>query len=235
MSITKNLAKTLQEKFGFKDDDLKTPAHDAIMLWLDANLEKIVSIYLKRYWNTEEIRKIEEKLKELEKNKENILINGKNLDDIKNIENKIEKLKTYISIGQPPEKSIKIVKKIWERPIKAHNDFVIGFIDMEVICYIPELFCYSEYDFPKLAIDHIEYSLMLEVKTTIKSIGEVIRQIHLYKNYFRNYHNKMYEFIIVSPDDRYVDLLKSQDIGFVKCDCELPKAEIPSQGDLFGA
>ena len=277
MSIAKNRAKTLQEKFGFKDDDLKTPAHDAIMLWLDVNIEKIVSKYFNISWTDDEIKKVEEsareevlKIKEkLERNKEdierrieshnehceknkhlnslseyiynsNVSTHNKYLDDLKNIEKKIGKLKTYKSLGQPPEKlSIKIVKKTWERPIKSHNDYVIGFIDMEVICHIPELFCYPKDDYPKYVIDHIEYSLMLEVKTSIKSIGEVIRQIQLYKNYFKNdYCNgryRKYEFIIVSPDDRYVDLLKSQNIGFVKCECELPKAEIPSQSDLFGA
>lgn len=57
MSIAKNRAKTLQEKFGFKDDDLKTPAHDAMMLWLDANIEQIVSEIFKRSWTAEEILK----------------------------------------------------------------------------------------------------------------------------------------------------------------------------------
>lgn len=81
--------------------------------------------------------------------------------------------------------------------------------------------------------NYIEYSLMFEVKTSIKSIGEVIRQIQLYKTYFQIYTNRIYEFIIVSPDDRYIDILKSQGIGFLKCTCDLPKAL--SQGDLFGA
>ena len=33
--MTKPHAKTLQERMGFTDGDLKTPGHDAIMLWLD--------------------------------------------------------------------------------------------------------------------------------------------------------------------------------------------------------
>jgi len=32
---------TLQEKFGFMDSDLKTPQHDAIMTWLDGEVENI--------------------------------------------------------------------------------------------------------------------------------------------------------------------------------------------------
>jgi hypothetical protein len=74
MSIAKNRAKTLQEKFGFKDDDLKTPAHDAIMLWLDINIEQIALKRFKTYWTDDEIQKVEEsarekvsKIKELQK------------------------------------------------------------------------------------------------------------------------------------------------------------------------
>ena len=153
------------------------------------------------------------------------------LDELKNIEHEIEELESWKNLGQLPDKSITTKRKTWERPIKSHNEFVIGFIDMEVVCDVPEYLDYSG-DFPVWKIRHIEYSLMFEVKTSIKSIGEVVRQIQLYKNYRNRYKDK---FIIVSPDDRYVDLLKSQNIGFVKCDCELPKAEIPSQSDLFGA
>lgn len=32
-------AKTMQERFGFSDPDLKTPEHDAIMMWLDGEME----------------------------------------------------------------------------------------------------------------------------------------------------------------------------------------------------
>ena len=31
-------AKTLQERFGFSDPDLKRPEHDEIMVWLDRNI-----------------------------------------------------------------------------------------------------------------------------------------------------------------------------------------------------
>ena len=36
-------AKTLQERFGFLDEDLKTPAHDALMLWIDEYIPEILA------------------------------------------------------------------------------------------------------------------------------------------------------------------------------------------------
>ena len=36
-------ATTLQKKFGFMDTDLVKPDHDAIMMWLDANMEAVLN------------------------------------------------------------------------------------------------------------------------------------------------------------------------------------------------
>ena len=33
---------TLQQKLGFLDDDLKTPEHDAMIMWIDANVTSIL-------------------------------------------------------------------------------------------------------------------------------------------------------------------------------------------------
>jgi hypothetical protein len=35
--------KTLQQRFGFVDEDLKTPAHDALMFWIDENAPEILA------------------------------------------------------------------------------------------------------------------------------------------------------------------------------------------------
>lgn len=36
-------AKPLQERFGFLDEDLKTPGHDALMLWIDEYMPEILA------------------------------------------------------------------------------------------------------------------------------------------------------------------------------------------------
>ena len=40
-------AKTLQERFGFLDEDLKTPSHDALMSWIDEYIAEILTDVLK--------------------------------------------------------------------------------------------------------------------------------------------------------------------------------------------
>lgn len=39
--------KTIQAKFGFQDPDLKKPAHDDIIKWLDGNIEEILMVLFK--------------------------------------------------------------------------------------------------------------------------------------------------------------------------------------------
>lgn len=48
-------AKTMIEKAGFRDDDLKTPEHDSIMLWLDQNIYEVVNNAFPSVWTETEI------------------------------------------------------------------------------------------------------------------------------------------------------------------------------------
>ena len=51
-----------------------------------------------------------------------------------------------------------------------------------------------------------------EAKPTIRSLGELIRQINLY----RTYDKELAYFYVVSPDDRHAETLAAQRIGFIK-------------------
>ncbi len=138
----------------------------------------------------------------------------------------MEKLESWGNLGLLPQKLVTVIEKVWERPIiQGRNDYLVGFIDMKVICNVPELGYSGNYS-PKWDVYDHRHSLFFEAKTSIKSIGEVIRQIQTYKTYC-----KQGKYIIVSPDDRYAELLKEQNIGFLKCACELPKAK--GQLDFF--
>lgn len=134
-------AQTILSKFGFQDDELKTPKHDEIMLWLDQNIEILLIHYL--------------------------------------------------------EEIVTIKNKVWEYPLTTdYNNFIVGFIDMLVRIE-----------------EHSQQYFCLEVKPTILSLGELIRQIQTYKVHIKN---PTTQFIVVSPDDRFVSTLKSQNIGFIK-------------------
>jgi hypothetical protein len=142
----KTRATTIQQKFGFRDDDLRTPKHDEIMLWLNGNIKNV--------------------------------------------------------IGQVTGKHPKIMEKIWEYPLSSgrDNQYVIGFIDMLVRfdeCITKDTTAPGEW-------------ICFEVKTSIPSLGELIRQVNFYQKYLRS--NPL--FVIVSPDNRFATALRSQGIEF---------------------
>lgn len=59
--MAKPKAKSLQEKLGFFDDDLKNPDHDSILKWLDKNTDLVIdSIYNFREWNPSKIQEIKD-------------------------------------------------------------------------------------------------------------------------------------------------------------------------------
>lgn len=69
------------------------------------------------------------------------------------------------------------------------KSYVVGFVD---------LFC-------------CHFNFGIEVKSEIPSVGDLIRQIHFYKQY-----QCTTKWIVVSPDDRYSRLLNDQGILFFK-------------------
>jgi hypothetical protein len=96
----------------------------------------------------------------------------------------------------------------WERPItKGDGKYktIVGYMDM--LCTVRKKSSPDDEEYRYL-LDHICF----EVKSKITSIGEVIRQINQYKTFL-----PPVRFVIVSPDDRYSDILTNQGIYFVKC------------------
>ena len=62
-------AKTLQQKLGFFDEDLKSPVHDDILKWLDKNILTIIHhFYRVKDWNEDGIKQLENIANEAVKN-----------------------------------------------------------------------------------------------------------------------------------------------------------------------
>jgi hypothetical protein len=233
-SKTKNYLQTQL----FPDEDLKLPIHDEIMFWLDDNLNNIIEelmpknlSYLiddldKKNFNEEISEAIDffrmSKSKEAEKN---IL--------------KLENLKIY-DANFDRKLPITIKSKIWEFPINEviknynySNKKAIGFVDMMVSFDFPSYpilvgidkknvsynWDYNKkYEYQLKDEIYVDFKkanekLYFEVKTKIDSVGTLIRQI----NYYRNSVDDG-KFVVVSEDDRFVDLLKEQNILFFKYD-----------------
>ena len=194
-------AKTLQERFGFKDPELSTPRHDQIMLWLDEQAEDVAATFTGRVWP--------EKM-------------------ITCFRTEAEKVmgKLWEGLGNPPDRpSPTVTSKVWEYPIKNGN-YLIGFVDMALFLRCPQLDVIgierSEHreprrvhgDTPRWGVApgraSAQPSLLLEVKPEIRSVGEVVRQIRMYQAYQDSL------FVVVCPDDRFREVLRGQGIGFVK-------------------
>lgn len=98
-----------------------------------------------------------------------------------------------------------IISNQWEFEIiqnTTYNKSIIGFVDLRV-----QYFRKS---------DNREYhaqTVFFEIKTSIPSIGELIRQLNFYKTYLGNY-----RFVVVSADDSCADILTEQGYYFYKYD-----------------
>lgn len=130
-------AKTLIERFGFRDDDRKKPKHDEIQIWVYRNFQHIIRT----------------------------LFPSLDLNEVGPLQLELE------------------------RAVATDRNFVVGFIDV----YCRRL------------------ALAVEVKTEIKCIGELVRQIQFYRNYLGGV-----RWIVVSPDDRSSGILREQGIEFYR-------------------
>lgn len=116
----------------------------------------------------------------------------------------------------PTKKIVRVESKRWEHPIVTSKEFTIGFIDMLLKYQRAEITEWHS-DYPRKyggVIQWEDYDLYFEVKSSIPSAGELIRQIRMYQTYVES------PFVVVSPDDRFVHILTNQGIRFVKYEPE---------------
>jgi hypothetical protein len=198
---------TLQAKFGFQDGDLKTPKHDEIMIWLADNILEICMRILgvqsgTGEWPSAEIDKTQAEILALEK------------DGYRREGGDSTEIPKYPGTFR--------VSVVWEKPIMS-DKYTVGFVDLQALCrhkphlsinkgggYWDKTYSYSRYW-------EQETTINFEVKSSIPSLGELIRQISFYKQYSES----GTRFVVVSPDTRWQRQLESQGIGFVNSDAPL--------------
>ena len=95
------------------------------------------------------------------------------------------------------------------------NDYIVGFVDMAVTFQLPRLNLNIELEEngwnSKWNIGYAtDNRINFEVKTEIPSLGELIRQLNMYKSYGAK------NIFVVAPDDSHKELLQEQGIGFIK-------------------
>jgi hypothetical protein len=82
----------------------------------------------------------------------------------------------------------------------------------------------------------VDHQVCFEVKTTISSLGELLRQLGQYREYLKRRDKPEYPLFVVSPDARFADKIREQGYGFV----QYPREIMPTNGQakddgwLFG-
>lgn len=239
MMAEKNRAQTLQQRFGFQDNELVTPAHDELMCELDGQLTNIAQqVWPCGRWagNTADYDALARRsweMKRVEVTSSVTCYRGQVEDNpgdaygyyqrnLADAVARLERLEAWQGLGPAPApKPARVTVKRWELPI-MNKQFMVGFVDLyamvvtdgrlEVTQYDKNTSGYFNWDSGSLPgwdveIDH--HLCYFEVKPAIRSVGEVLRQIAMYREYADG------NYFVVSPDARWRDVMVGQGVGFV--------------------
>lgn len=187
-----NNSNTLLSKLGFEDDDFKNPKHDDIVLWATKYAQTIIDLTV------------------------NVNIREKYKDEYEAVYEWDKHLLRHLT-GNPPIGQRKIIginlfNCVWEHPIKAKNNYIVGFADLHYKSKL--IYEMTNFDTGRkkeeTTVFDTYFDVFFEIKTSIRSAGELIRQIRTYQTYTQGY------WIVVSPDNKYEQLLTEQGIYFYK-------------------
>jgi len=159
------------------------------------------------------------------------------LDELNKIKEELNNLGDCLQLNELPlRREVKIIRKIWEFPVSSMpssgynaSKNIIGFIDFMIRFSFTDL-TVSGIEFYNRKItgkiewketDHeIDYrsgeknsnekQVYFEAKTAIPSLGELFRQMRMYKEFIQG------QFIIVCPDDSEKSLIIDQGFKFIK-------------------
>jgi hypothetical protein len=197
-------AKTLQERFGFVDNDLTSATHDALMLWLSEPINN-TNVSRAAYAAYGVFAKRDEKHPRT--------IEGEKKAAISFMPSYSRKSPEVADVPDPPrpldEVRFKQQQLLWEKPIMSRS-YTVGFVDLFVDLVIERIELGWQDDHWQWYPSSFHALFCFEVKTRIPSLGELVRQVRLYQTYLQNT-----KFIVVSPDDRFQSALEAQGIGFV--------------------
>jgi len=215
-------ANTLIERFGFKDTDLTTPEHDKILLWLNENWFDVISSFgiitepditrecysCPDYHNTPcdwDWKKGKCTIP--------ISISEENLKrdfDCNSKEEAINKISKDYSFFKnlTKEKRDGLIRSQFkvtiEKPI-MNNRYNIGFVDFAVSLENKKVHFSGRPNFSFIDFTKVQL-ILFEIKPIVKSIGEIIRQINLYRSHC------VCTFILITKTTGLKDLLRQQDI-----------------------
>ena len=186
MTTPRNRQKTPQ--LGFWDEEVSTPDHDQIQMWVYRNPQIILRVLYPldydRGWQQQDAH---------------VYRGAKRFSP--------EQWEVITRTKRPAMHAMITL----EKPLLGAGNRYLGYIDLYMEAFIAHLVKSDE------DVQQIENTLAqkgkiyIEVKTSTPNLGELMRQINLYRSAEAGMN-----FVVVSPDDRFADVLEEQGIRFIK-------------------
>ena len=180
-------------QIGFWDDEVSKPSHDEITIWAYQNSAEIVKQYV-----TEFLPKEVKRILSSEWTREHCraYLRGMNVD----------------LVDLPLKPNVLVKSRVIEHVIQQYPDNsrslprILGYGDL-LIVWNDECLDWDDKD-KKWLIHNEVHHLLVEVKSILPTLGELMRQVNLYRQVYRN-------VAVVAPDASYSSILKEQGILFV--------------------
>jgi hypothetical protein len=176
-------AQTVAERFGFKDDQLATQGHDRIVRWTADHVLDILAEKGKVFPSAGDYWQDRDV---------NPSCRGAPVDK-----------------EHPPYPGPR-VRPTWEPLVYNSKGFEVGFIDLKVIVEVPKLGYDAKRDAFTISYEPAKKTYWFEIKTKIPSLGELFRQLTMYRE------NLQGPIFVVCPDDKNQPLIEQQGYYFIK-------------------
>lgn len=197
------------QQAGFWDEEVAKPDHDAICLWAYENPEPIVrAVCPDRYdqpWLSDEVH----------------LANDPSVTDAE--------VRARAFVDENPRPNPQVVSKTIECVLKSFSGYqdktvkIVGYADLLIQVRFPivrskyrpgatryESDAFDGYEIGWSDRPYKDSRILVEAKTVIPSVGELMRQIQLYRTAFDG------KVVVISPDDKYAKILNEQGVTFIK-------------------
>lgn len=193
------------QQLGFWDEEVSKPDHDAVCLWAYQNAESIfraVSPELfDRGWN------------ECDPGFQSIQ----------------DSAAIRAFIADNPRPNPKVSKRTLECVLRSYTGYneqtvrIVGFADLMLETIVPSVAkryiadpsghgddVFDGYELGWSDGPYRTSRILVEAKSVLPTVGELMRQIQLYRTAFSG------KVVVVAPDDRYAEILEEQGVTFVK-------------------
>lgn len=203
------------QQFGFWDAEVSKPDHDAVCLWAYDNADFIFrNVWPEGFdhpWHKDEVH----------------------LGWDEKAHERIDLARDFANAN--PRPNPRVAKKTLEYVLKSYTGYqdkmerIVGYADLLLQTELPYIFprykpaarsgADEEFDGFELgwckrlerARPYVEAPcILVEVKSAMPTVGELMRQVQLYRTAFSG------KFVVVSPDERYAQILAEQGVTFIK-------------------